>query len=185
VVGVPSALAVRSVLSYGSVNAPGGIESIGVVVRTEGASHLEPVSPAALIWASLPETAERVQEFRWNARAVRVIVEGGELVVRAGDVASTPVDLSHLDYIREVYGVTATLGGDNSESLALLARLRATGRRELLLIFDAQGTLSYRELLERRTNLLDSPVMWRAGRKSERQEFIVDLGAPLRYAGAH
>lgn len=182
-VGIPSVLAVRSVLSYELLNAPGVIESTGLVVRHEAVSPLEPRSPAVLIWASHPEVAGQVQELHWNERAVRVTVNGGQLVMHAGDVTSAAVDLRGLDYVREIHAVTATLGGGTSESLALLARLRATGRRELLLIFDSRGTLRYRELLERRTNLLRSPVIWSAGPESERQEFIVDLGAPLRYAG--
>lgn len=93
---------------------------------------------------SLPD-----QPIEWNSRRVLIEVTDDALQVRVGDQALPRVDLAGLSYVREVDGVTASLGNGASESLVLLARLRATGRRELLAIFDPQGTVAHLELLER------------------------------------
>jgi len=64
--------------------------------------------------------------------------------------------------------------------VALLVRLRATGRRELLLIYNPAGTLAYEELLAR-TTAGRFPVMGSAGQFGDQHEFVLDLGEPLRY----
>jgi hypothetical protein len=106
--------------------------------------------------------------------------EVGGLVVHAGALTSTPIDLSRFDYAREAHAVTAQITG-TEEWLGILVRLRATGRRELLVVFDPRGKIAYEELLERRTNLRDDPVLFSAGPGSARQEFVIDLGAPVRF----
>jgi hypothetical protein len=182
VITVPTALAIRSVLADEAFNAPRVIVSNAHVVRSDGRSVLNPVTPATLVWASLPDDAPHVKEISWNGHTVRVGMDGDRMLVKAGDVAATPIDISRLDYVREVYGVTATGIEGRSEWLALLVRLRATGRRELLVIFDPVGTLAYEELIERRTGLTDNTVLWSAGPKNQRHDIVVDLGSPIRYA---
>lgn len=182
VITVPTARAIRSVLADEASNAPRVIVSTVRIDRSDGRSLLDPVSRATLLWASLSDDARQVRETSWNGRTVRVDVDGDRMLVRAGDIAPTPIDISRLDYVREVYGVTAMGFEGKSEWLALLIRLRATGRRELLVIFDPVGTLAYEELIERSTRLTDNPVLWSAGPKNRRQDIVVDLGAPIRYA---
>lgn len=61
--------------------------------------------------------------------------------MRAGDFSPAPISLSGLSGVW-VYGLSATLEGGSSEWLVLFARLRPTARREVLLIFDPNGTLA-------------------------------------------
>ena len=103
------------------------------------------------------------------------------MALRAGSMTSTSIDLAGFDYVREVHGASASLEEDGAEWLAVLVRLRATGRRELLAIYDPGGNLAYQELLERETPLLDTPVLWAARDQSARRAFIVDVGTRLRY----
>ncbi len=89
------------------------------------------------------------------------------------------MSLAGLDYVREVLGVTAT-DGQSQDWLALLVRLRATGRRELLLIYDATGALVHEELLAR-TKSGPQQVLWNAGPGNGEPAFLIDVGEPLRY----
>jgi hypothetical protein len=178
---IPSGFAVRSVLTNEAWNEPRVIVSSGPVVRAESGESVEPMSSATLLW-ELRTHAEGTRELRWNGNVVRITLDDGRMTVRAGEVTSTPIDVSRFDYVREVHGVSATLQGDHAEWLAVVLRLRATGRRELLAIFDPTGKLAYQELLENRIRgRLETSVLWSAGRGSERQEFSVDVGPRLRY----
>jgi hypothetical protein len=182
-IAIPGAIAVRSVLADEAWNTPRVIVSSGDVVRAEPANHVEPTSAATLIW-ELSARAERNTELRWNGNSVRITFDDGRMTLRAGTVTSTPVDLRRFDYVRQVHGISAALQEGHAEWLAVLLqlRLRETGGRELLAIFDPTGKLAYQEVLERRTRRRrDTPVLWSAGQESERQEFIVDVGPRLRY----
>jgi hypothetical protein len=55
--------------------------------------------------------------------------------------------------------------------------LRATGKREVLLIYDPAGKLMHQELLERRNNVAGK--LWSAGSVGTKQEFGVDLGGEI------
>jgi len=161
-------------------NRPRVIETSGVVRILEGESVLAPLTPATLVFQSL-QRSEGSKELVWRGQLVEMEVEGELLMI---DDRSGPVDrvtLDGLDYVREVYGVVADLAGDGREWLAVLVRLRATGRRELLLIYDHNGTLTHKELLAR-TASGRGPVLWSAGAPIERQEFVLDLGEVVRYA---
>lgn len=94
--------------------------------------------------------------------------------------APNRVSLKGLDYVREVLGATAALDA-KGEWLALLVRLRSTGHRELLLIYDPTGTLAHQELLVRTAGGPED-VLWSAGQAGDPPEFVLNLGEPLRYA---
>jgi len=52
----------------------------------------------------------------------------------------------------------------------------------LFVVFDANGGLAYEELFESTTRSLDIPVLWNTGAKGQRQQIILDLGSPIRFA---
>ena len=181
-IGIPSVVVTRWSLAYDAEaaarNEPRVMVSSETVVRIEGPYQLERESPATLIWTGLQEPAAR--ELRWNGDAIRVIVQDDTMAFRSGTVTSSPLDLEGFDYVREVHAVPATLQGGNSEWLAVLLRLRASGRREIFAIFDPQGKLAYQELFERRTDL-DATVLWNAGQSPSRQHILLDAGKPLSF----
>ena len=65
------------------------------------------------------------------------------------------------------------------EALALLASLRATGRRHILVLIDADGRVTYQELLEGSAREDRAPLAVCAA--EEGSAVAVDLGEPLTY----
>jgi hypothetical protein len=174
-------LAVRSVFRLERLNAPRVITSTGTVVRSPGRPVGEGwAASGALLW-KLGSSANPIE---WNGRRVVIEVTDDALQLRAGNQALPSVDLAGLSYVREVYGLTVRLGNGASESLVLLARLRATSGRDLLVILDPQGTVAHLELLERPRGREPRTTLWTEGQPPDPQEVGVNLGVPLRYAAA-
>ena len=176
---VPSMLAVREVRRIEAGNAPRVIRSAGEISRTAGGSPLLPVRSAVFLWVSTPHPDHPRGELRWNDRRVEVRVAEGELIVTAEGLPGRTVDISAFDYAREVYGVTAAVGG--REWLALLVQLRASSGRDLLYIFNPAGALAHEELLERHRGLAPRVGLGSAGPDAGPQEIILDRGVPVRY----
>lgn len=158
-------------------NRPRVVHTTGAVARFPGFGTLAPATPATLMLSALP--SGEVAPLAWRGGRVGVRLDGTTLVVSHGSAIVSEVSLSGLDYVREVLGVTAT-EGQSLEWLALLVRLRATGRRELLLIYDSTGVLVHEELLAR-TKSGPQQVLWNVSPEGGEQAFLVDLGEPLRY----
>ncbi|MEX2272198.1 MAG: hypothetical protein WD690_12030 [Vicinamibacterales bacterium] len=119
----------------------------------------------------------------WNGRDVTVgCTREGRITVSdasAGVVASA--DLSAFEYVRHVRAA-AVMQTEGREGLALLAGLRATGRRHMFLIFDADGRVIYQELLRRdRDPDAQSPLSTCA--TDDASMIVVDLGEPVTYRG--
>jgi hypothetical protein len=76
------------------------------------------------------------------------------------------VFLPELEFSPLFSGATATLDG-RDEWPALLVRLRATGKREVLLIYDPAGKLMHEELLERRNHV--AAMLWSADSTGAKQ----------------
>ena len=181
VVTVPSVCAIREVRRMEAANTARVIRSSGDISRVEGNSQLAPTRSAAFLWVSSPHPDHPRGELRWNGRPVDVRIVDDRLLVAADGVPSTTIDISRFDYAREVYGVTAALSSDRLEWLALLVQLRATARRELLFIFNPQGTLVHEELLEPRRGRVPRVGLGTAGSADATQEIVLDRGVPVRY----
>ena len=185
VVAVPSMRAIHTLRRMEAENAPRVIRSSGEVSRAEGRSELAPVRSATFVWAGFPDPDHPREELRWNGRPVDVRVTDDRLILRAGELPTTAIDISLFDYARETYGITATLTAPGQEWLALLVRLRATGHRELLFIFNPKGVLVHEELLEARGGRAPHVALGTAGPAGGTQEIVLDRGLPVRYyAGA-
>lgn len=177
-VGVSSGLAVLSVVLHERNNVPRVMTSTGVVQRSTGPTTHDPSTWGVLVWTSQSWSGDP-RDLRWNGQTLRVSSKSGSLIVSRlyatgeGAIEVGRVDLSKLDQVREVLGATATLDGSD-EWLALLVQLRATGKREVLLIYDPAGKLMYQELLERRKHV--AGMLWSAGSVGTKQEFVIDSG---------
>jgi len=90
--------------------------------------------------------------------------------------------MRRMDYLTEIIAATATLGG-TGEWLAVLVRIVSTAGRDLLLIYDPGGALVHKEVFERTTTGA-GPVLWGAGADGSRQEFVVDVGSPVRFVAS-
>jgi len=158
--------------------------STGDLAKIAGASVLRPnVAPIVLYDPFLSE-GRKVSPMLWNGVPVAIDQADCRLTVRRGGGVVRSIDVCGFDYVREVIGLTARFAPGQGESLVLLARLRATGRRELLLVLGPSGVIVYQELLERTERLRDEGVMWRSGGEDGPCEVTLDLGAPLRLAWA-
>jgi hypothetical protein len=181
VVTVPTVWAIHTVRRIEAQNSPRVIRSSGEVLRTLGSSDLAPVRPATFVWAGYPDPNHPREELRWNGRRVDVRVVDDRLIVSAGELPTSAIDISTFDYAREMYGITATLTADGQEWLALLVQLRATGHRELLFIFNPNGMLVHEELLEPRGRRMPGGGLVAAGAAGSAQEIVLDRGVPIRY----
>jgi len=179
--GIPTALVVRSEVRREALNMPRVILSTGEIVRSLGESSRPPISQAAFMWRSRSVSGTEVtaHALRWNGHPARVSVDDRTLEVTAGGIRADSVSLADYDYVREVYGVTATLTAGRAEFLALLLALRSTGHRALLLVFDPHGALVHQELLQR----FAGTELWVAGPPGH-QEISVNVGRPTRYSAA-
>jgi hypothetical protein len=179
VIAIPTALLLYDVIRTERANAPRVIASTRAIVRMEGISAASPVTPATFVWVRYAHDGHPTGQLRWNGHPLEVAIsEEDEVRVGAGRIRAR-VAIAAFDYPREVYAVTATLRGGEAEWLAMLIYLRATGRRNLLLIFDPAGTLVHEELLA--VNRGPRGGLAVAAVPRDRQEIVVDRGMPLRY----
>jgi hypothetical protein len=154
-------------------------QSTGSIARIEGRTSLTRLVPAVTIFKPFGNMS--TPPLMWENAKLVVALVNGTLTVRRGDRQVDAVDVSGLDYVSEVSATTGTLDGA-AQWLAVLVSLRATGHRELLLIYDPDGALVHKELLESSPNYPHSGYPLRtAGERGARQEFLLDVGEPLRF----
>ena len=158
---------------------PRVLETSGAVQRMSGASTLSPLTEAVVAFHRYPDSATSLV---WRGGPVHVVVDEDVLTIADDSHVLDQVDLGGLDYVREVHAAVGNLERGGGQWLAVLVRLRATGRRELLVLYDPEGIRAHRELLER-TRSGPGPVLWTAGVPGERQEFVLDLGERIRLTG--
>ena len=180
VAAVPSAFVVNSKLRQEALNTPRVILSSEEIVAIPGESSQQPIASPTLLWR-MSEKTEAVRTLRWNGQLVDVALSDRKLEVGAAGLRGDAVSLADFDYVREIYGVTATMTSDRAEFLALLLNLRSSGHRSLLLMFNSRGTLVHQELLLRRSG---NPTLFAAGRPGYQEISVnVDL-QPMHYSAA-
>jgi hypothetical protein len=153
--------------------------STGAIGRHDGPSAISTATPAMTVFEPFAGNTPTASPLSWNGAALRLMLEGNMLTIRRSERVVGSIDLRPLDYVTEIFGTTGMLDA-NEEWLALLVRLRSTGHRDLLLIYDPTGILVHEELLERTGR--DRPLLLTAGERGQRQEFLVDVGQSLRFA---
>jgi hypothetical protein len=146
--------ATKNVVRYEEINQPRVVLSDGRIAKT-------PVDRDALV--NLPGEVvfpwgEHVQT-RWNDVIVFIYASDGAVRIEGvPDAPNIVTSLEDYDYIREAIGTAVELES-GEEYLVVLAELRATGNRAVLLVYDSSGVLIYQELLERLGHATDLRVM--------------------------
>lgn len=180
VFGVSSLLGIHMAWSSESANWPGVVQTSPAIARIEGPSGLAPLTPAVLVFELFGNVP--TQTLMWERAPVTVSQVTQIVTIRRGDQVVDTVDARRMDYLTEVIATTATLGG-TGEWLAILVRLVSTARRDLLFIYDPGGALVHKEMFERTTTGAGA-VLWSAGAHGSQQEFVIDVGSPVRFASA-
>lgn len=91
-----------------------------------------------------------VPSIDWNGRAV--VVTGSDEQVTIRDEAQTPIastDLHEFDYIGRIRAIPVCRYPNGERDLAVMATLRATSARSMLIVYDPRGAVVYQEHLER------------------------------------
>lgn len=130
---------------------------------------------AAVVCELSPGTASSTMT--WNARDVTLACTGEGLmtVTDPSNAVVASLDLRPFEYMREAQASTLRQP-DGREGLVILARLRA--RRDMLAIFNADGQVTYQELLDvqRRVDL----PLWIC-RGDDTDAIVIDAGSPITY----
>lgn len=148
------------------------------VARVDGESSLSPRLAATPVFTRASKDAQE-PVLKWRDRPVGVTIDGRTLTVSQPTGVVDMLSLDGLDQATEIVGSTASLDGSH-QWLALLVRLRASGRRDLVLLYDSTGVRVYQELLAS-TGPGRDPVLWTAGPAGNVQEFVVNVSQPVRY----
>ena len=119
---------------------PRVIQTSPLIARQQATGDLIPVAPAAMILGSfVRHSANDHLPDAGTASSFDLSLRQDVLTIWPGRKELDAVDLRGLDTVTGAFGAIATL--DDRAWLAILVRLRATGRRQLLLIFDPAATL--------------------------------------------
>lgn len=115
----------------------------------------------------------------WNGRDVTLSCTH-DGVITASDQSSAVVaslDLTPFEYVRQVQA-SAVRQPDGREALVMLARLSSNGRRAMLAIFNADGQVTYQELIAASRHV-EMPLS--ICRAEDADTIVVDAGAPITY----
>lgn len=134
----------------------------------------------AAIQYDLTAPGEPATPITWNGRAISLDAMQEQVLVRnAGDAAGKAIaatDLSGFDYILNLRALPVCTQPDGRQLLAVLAMLRATSQRSMLLVYDADGALIFQEHLERRG--MNSALA--TGKQGGAEIITVDVGTTAR-----
>ena len=157
---------------------PRVMHSDRTVTRVDGESSLAPRLAATRVFIRASKDAPG-PALKWRDRPVDVTIDGRTLTISQPTGVVDMLSLDGFDQATEIVGSTASLDGSR-EWLALLVRLRASGRRDLVLLYDSTGVRVYQELLAASGPGRD-PILWTAGPAGNVQEFLVNVSQPVRY----
>jgi hypothetical protein len=124
-------------------------------------------------------TGQTSSTLPWNGRQVTLACTRDGLVTisdQSNGVIAT-ADLRPFEYVRQVQAASARQR-NGREALVVLARLRATGRREMLVIFNADGQVRYQELIATSRHI-EQPLSICRG--DDVDSPVVDAGSPITY----
>jgi hypothetical protein len=174
---VSAVFGIRMAWTYEAASWVRVVQTSPAIARIEGASSLPSRKPAVLVYelfGNLP-----TQTLMWEKHPVTVSQTRQIVTIRRGEDVVDVIDMRRMDYLTEIVATTAALGG-TGEWFAVLVRIVSTARRDLLLIYGPDGALVHKEVFERDRSG-DGTVLWSAGPEGSRQEFVVDVGSPVRF----
>ena len=172
-----AALGIQTSWTYESADWVRVVQTSPAITRIEGPSSLIPRRPAVVVYELFGK--QPAQTLMWERHPVTVSQEQQIVTIRRGDDIIGVIDMSRMDYLTEIVATTATLGG-TGEWLAVLVRIVASSHRDLLLIYGPDGKLVHKEVFAR-TTADASAALWSAGADRSSQEFVVDVGSPVRF----
>lgn len=180
VIAVGAALGAGPVIRHERLHEPRVIAGAGTVGREDGVPD-DCGEPAPAVLACDISSGVSSSQMAWNGREVTLgCTREGRITISdasAGIVAAA--DLSDYEYVRTVHAAVVP-AGDGREALAVLAGFRATGRRHMFTIFDADGRVVYQELLERHGRAADEPLAVCTADEAA-AGVVVNLGNPVTY----
>jgi len=167
----------KPVLRHERLHEPRVIAGADRMLRIEGAERCPQPQRAPV--ACDVSTGQTSFTMPWNNRDVTLgCTRDGLITVSdqsSGVIAS--LDLRPFEYVRQLQAGTARQA-DGREALVLLARLRATGRREMFAEMNADGQVIYQELIAASRHV-DFPLS--ICRAEDAESVMVDAGAPITY----
>ena len=173
---VLTGLGIHTSWTYESADWVRVVQTSPAITRIEGPSSLIPRRPAVLVYELFGKMP--TQTLMWEGHPVTVSQALQIVTIRRGDDVIDVINMRRMDYLTEIVATTATLG--TGEWLAVLVRIVSTAQRDLLLIYDPGGTLVHKEVFERMTADA-ATALWSAGADRSPQEFVVDVGSPVRF----
>jgi hypothetical protein len=179
VMAVGATLGARPVIRHERLHEPRVIAGAGSLAREEGVPE-DCGEPAPAVLACDISSGVSSSVMAWNGREVTLgcTREGRVTVSDASSGLVAAADLSAYEYVRTVYAATSG-AEDGRDGLVMLAGLRATGGRHMLVLFDADGRVVYQELLRGRRAPQRAPLGVCAA--EDAAGFVVDLGTPVTY----
>ncbi len=173
---VLTGLGIHTAWTYESADWVRVVQTSPAIARLEGPSSLIPRRPAVLVYELFGKMP--TQTLMWEGHPVTVSQARQIVTIRRGDDVIDVINMRRMDYLTEIVATTATLG--TGEWLAVLVRIVSTAQRDLLLIYDPGGRLVHREVFAR-TTADAATALWSAGADRSPQEFVVDVGSPVRF----
>lgn len=196
--GFPSARVPSGVVAFGVLAVVASVIAVAFTARTQtiarefarrprvivesaltksnpSSSGLDARVEAPLLFSIYQEAV--VPSIDWNGRAV--IVRGSDEHVTVLDKAGTPIastDLHEFDYIGRIRAVPVCRHPNGAQDLAVLATLRATSARSMLIVYGPTGAVVYQEHLERTSSGEGWAGTMYAGSRSGQEMLVVDHG---------
>lgn len=142
--------AIDSVITYEKANAAQIIKNPGQFTRTKLSSDEVPSIAKRAINNWTYEQSNQ-PPFIWNDKKTTVRVTNNTYMTLSADSHSRVInyDFRGRTYLTEIDVLPVQWKQKQPEYLAVLARLRATSHRSMLLVYDSNGGLLYEELLDR------------------------------------
>lgn len=145
-----------------------------VLTAAPQAGELQSQTEAPELQSGLTNTLD-AHPIDWNGTAVKVTDADGQIAVTGPNGARlATADLQPFDGVSRLHAMTVCQQADGRSMLAVLASLRATARRAMLLVFAADGRLVYQQHLARAGGAKDALY---AGRLNGVDAVRVSLGA--------
>jgi hypothetical protein len=173
-----AALGIQTAWSFESANWVRVVQTSPAIARIDGPSSLAPKRAAVLVYELFGK--EPTHTLMWHNHPVTVSQTEQIVTIHRGVDVVDVVNMRRMDYLTEIVATTATLDGTR-EWLAVLVRIVSTARRDLLLVYDSEGSLVHKEVFERMTPDAGT-ALWSAGANGSTQEIMVDVGSPVRFA---
>lgn len=164
------------VLRHERLHQPRILSGADRMERREGASDACAHQQAAPVVCELSPGRDSAT-LTWNARDVTISCtrEGLIAVTDQSSAVVASLDLTAFEYMREAQASTVR-AADGREGLVLLARLRT--RRDMLAVFNADGQVTFQELLDVSARVERPLSICRA---EDADSILVDAGSPITY----